>query len=313
MGIHRLWFALAPVILLAVAPEVAAVPVSGTPTQQETIYIEPLFEYPVAPEGLEGLTQRCDWLVQHFWEPLDTKSKKTVSQTALNHAFGVYATCLDWATPEVIDKSTSNLISNLSKNPALLIQMIKAAEENLYGPRAAVWRDDVFVRWLRAGVACKKIDAARRERYAGMLKRLEASMLGQPAPMFEFEKPDGTPGRFFPMSTPTILFFGDPDCIDCSRERLRLETDVTLSRLVDQGRVNVLYIVSSEDSPSWRTKVSGIPSNWTAGAAEADEIYDLRTTPAIYVIDKEGKIAAKLIQSREAVALVSEILNPNTQ
>ena len=294
-------------------------PLSAAPAPQEasargeTIYVEPIFEYPVAPESLTDLTERCDWQIEHFWEPLDIKSKKSVNQSALNHAFSVYTLCMDWATPAVVEKSTATLVKKISKNPGLLIQMIKAAEENLYGPRAPFWRDEVFSQWLRAGVECKKIDATRRQRYSNMLRRLEGSMIGRTAPSFDFETAEGSKGRYFPMSTPTILFFGDPDCIDCSRERLRLETDVTLSRLVDQGRANVVYIVTDPQSPSWQTKVADISPKWAVGAAEVDDIYDLRATPSIYVIDGEGKISAKLLPAREAAALLSDILNKNQQ
>lgn len=305
----RLICLLSALALLPGALSAEPLPSPQSSAQGTPIYLEPLFEYPVAPETLEGLTERCNWLVEHFWEPLDIKNKNTVNQAALNHAFGVYAACLDWATPSVVEKSTAALTKKLMKNPTLLIQMIKAAEENMYGPRAAVWRDEAFAMWLRAGVECKKIDRTRRTRYADTLRRLEASMVGKHAPSFDFTAPDGSKGRYFAMSTPTILFFGDPDCVDCSRERLRLETDVTLSRLVDQGRANVIYIVTDPQSPDWQGKVAGIPSTWAVGAAEVDDVYDLRPTPSIYVVDREGKIAAKFLPARESAALMSEILN----
>lgn len=66
-----------------------AVPSTGM--AQDVITIEPLFEYPTAPEELPTINEKSDYLVEHFWDRMDFKSKSTVDQNALNDAFRVYA------------------------------------------------------------------------------------------------------------------------------------------------------------------------------------------------------------------------------
>ncbi|MDE5869058.1 MAG: DUF5106 domain-containing protein, partial [Muribaculaceae bacterium] len=106
---------------------------SSAAEENGVIYIEPLFTYPVAPEDIVSLGDKSNWLMQHFWDSFDFKSKKAVDQNALNDAFSVYSHPMIWADKDVVLKSTDNLINNISKNPVLMLQFTKAAEENLYG------------------------------------------------------------------------------------------------------------------------------------------------------------------------------------
>ncbi len=41
---------------------------------QNDIEFDPLFEYPMAPEGLDGLNAKSNNLVDHFWDPMDFKT-----------------------------------------------------------------------------------------------------------------------------------------------------------------------------------------------------------------------------------------------
>ena len=115
--------------------------VGGNVAAQDVIEIQPLFEYPTAPEELNSLADKSDYLVEHFWDSMNFKNKTTVDQTALNHAFRVYTAPLRWANRDKALVSVNKLIESIQKNPALFIQFTKAAEENMYGPRAEVWVD----------------------------------------------------------------------------------------------------------------------------------------------------------------------------
>lgn len=181
---------------------------------QQYIEIEPLFEYITAPEELSSLNEKSDYLVEHFWDKMDFKTKTTVDQSALNHAFKVYATPMRFAEKEKASASVNKLIDALSKNPTLLLQFTKAAEETIYGPRSEVWIDEVYTKFLRALIKNKKIQQPRKEKYAKQLAMLEASVVGNKAPSFSFENLDGNEASYFPMTTPSILIFGNPNNTD---------------------------------------------------------------------------------------------------
>lgn len=270
---------------------------------QEQIIVEPLFEYPVAPEDMESLQDKSEYLLEHFWDRMDFKSKSSVDQSALNHAFAVYVTPMRWASETKAFASVDKLISSISKNPTLSIQFAKAAEEALYGPRADIWNDEIFIRFLDNVIKNKQVKKERKMRYQRLRDQLSNTLRGTLPPEFDYTRVDGTRAHYHPNGVITVIEFGDPDCDDCRMARLKMETNVAFSRLVEKGKVNVLFINPDPDE-GWQEKLKAYPSAWHAGASDdVSDLYDLRVTPSIYVIDREGKVAAKNIPVTTAMEM----------
>lgn len=280
-----------------------------TRTEQSQVILEPLFEYPSPPENMEDLQQRSEWLLTHFWDKMDFKKKAAVDQNALNHAFGIYVLAMQWASADAVNSSVGTLLKNLSKNPTLCVQFTKAAEENLYGPRATLWGDEIYAKFLRSASTNKKVDKSRRDKYAAKLKPIESSLKGQKAPEFKFIRPDGSEGLYFPMATPTLIVFGNPDTPDMRLTRLRMDTNVTFSGLLSFGKVNVLFILPSAPPDDWKKAGVGFPGGMTLGAsAEAADKYDLKMDPACYVIDSKGKIADRNLDVGTAIITLTKLV-----
>ncbi len=273
------------------------------------MYVTPLFEYPIAPDDIESFSGKCDWLAENFWKSLDVKSKDAIDQIKLNHAFSTYASTCQYATKEKVSIAIDKLMKSIQKNPTLLLQFTKAAEESIYGPRAEVWIDELYVKILRNALASKKFPKSRKPRYEYQLKVLEGSMIGSTPATFDFKRPDGDAAKYFPMTTPTIIIFGDPDCDDCRRSRLRMETNVAFTKALSDGKLNVLYIIP-DPTDGWEKKVNGFPRNWTIGASETvADLYDMRQSPEIYLIDASGKIVEKHIDTLRAMEKSLSLIN----
>lgn len=273
------------------------------PVKAEVITIEPLFEYPVAPEEIVTLSDKSNWLMQHFWDNMDFKKKGAVNQSALNDAFKVYSLPMQWAEKAEVDKSVASLLDKIQKNPTLLLQFTKAAESSLYSERADIWIDEVYLKFLDAFLKNKKIPEIRKRRYERQMRQISNSLNGSIAPSFDFTTPTGTPGKSQPIGVFTIIEFGDPDCDDCRHAKLRMETDVRFSSLVERGLVNVLFILP-DPVDGWQTKMTDYPANWVTGASDTvSDILDLRLTPSFYVIGKDGKIMAKNVSVDQAMKI----------
>lgn len=258
--------------------------------------LPPLFEYPVAPEDLSW-EARSNWLVEHFWDNFDHK-QKSVGQHQLIHAFKTYVVPMHFADRDVTLKSVKSLISKIKNNPTLLLQFTQAAEHTIYSPETAdIYIDEVYVDMVKAMLANKKIPKIRKARYNAQLKALENCLEGNAMPEFAYTDKDGGETKFKHAGVPTIIEFGDYDCSDCRMTRLRLETDIKLQQLVEEGKARIMFIspdVDQEDAENWKTGIKDLPSTWTAGRAEGlEDNIDLRHTPCLYLIDASGKIISK--------------------
>lgn len=274
----------------------------------DIMYVDPLFEYPVAPEELSEFRDKCNWLVDNFWTPLDIKSKGAVDQAKLNHAFKVYATTCQFADKDKVTLAVDKLMKNIQKNPTLLVQMSKAAEETIYGPRAEFWIDELYARILSSALASKKFPEGKRARYSHQLKQLQNTMMGSAPARFDFVRANGETAQYFPMATPSIIIFGDPECDDCRMGKLKMQSNVEFSKAVADGKINVLFIIPDADS-GWQEKVADFPKNWTVGASDTvGDIYDIREVPEVYLIDSDGKIANKHIGVVNAMAYALQLI-----
>lgn len=269
------------------------------------VVVAPLFDYPQAPDDIDGLGERADWLMDHFWDPMDFKTRKAVDQAALNHAFGVYVAPMQWASKAKVDKSVAKLADRLRRNPQLLVQFTQAAEENLYGPRAEVWIDEVYRRFLESALSSKKLPEKLRGRWSRQLAAMRASATGEHAPSFKFASPDGAEKEYFAMSTPTLLVFGRSSDPDLRMELMRANTDTRLSKAVESGNLNVVFIDVLPDgaSASPASAFSVLPSRWVGGSAGGDSLpFDLRSLPVCYPVDSDGRISGRFHSLRSALA-----------
>lgn len=269
------------------------------------IYIDPLFEYPSAPEEIVSLEEKSNWLMDHFWDNFDFKTKKAVDQNALNDAFNVYSHPMRWADRERVMKSTDKILKSLAKNNVLMLQFTKAAEENLYGPRAMAYIDEVYIKYLEALNKTKKIPAEKKVRYDRQYKILKNSMVGVTPPKFTFDTPSGAKETYRP-GLLTVIEFGDPDCSDCRHAKLKMDTDLRFSGLVEKGKINVLFIIPDPEE-GWEEELTGYPPLWHVGASDdVSDLFDLRSTPYFYVVGTDGKIIDKTEYVEKAMASAIE-------
>lgn len=278
------------------------------------LVLPPLFDYPVAPEDLEW-NERSNWLAEHFWDNFNFK-QKSVGQSQLVHAFRTYVVPLHLADRDKALQSVDALIKKLNKQPALLYQFTQAAERTIYEPSMAeLMIDEVYLKFLKALVANKKIDNLRKARYKSQLHSLESSMLNATMPSFTFINRSGETSSYTNTGVPTIIEFGDYDCTDCRMARLRLETDFDLQKLVDEGKARICFIspdIDAEEFASWAEGVKDYSQSWTVGMAEGleDEI-DLRTSPALYLIDANGVIISKNASPDNAREFIKKEIEKN--
>lgn len=261
------------------------------------VVLNPLFEYPVAPDELTDLRARTNWLMSHFWDNMNFKKKSTVDQNALHDAFGVYVAAMPYADKSVVEESVEKLLKLLSKNPTLLMQFTKAAEDGLYGPNAGVWIDEVYIRFLETYLANKKIEASRKIRYADQLNRLNNSKVGSKLKALSLTTRDGSAVNFTPTTDFNIIEFGLPDCDECRQARIVLDVDFSLREALEKGKASMTFVVMDEDTDGMLMEMtSGYSQQWLVGKnGDVAEYYDLRTTPCFYIVDKEGKVVAKNI------------------
>ena len=100
----------------------------------------------------------------------------------------------------------------------------------------------------------------------------------------------------------TVLFFYDHDCDVCHQEMMDLD-----SVCEQHPEIKVIAIDMNPDNTGGfeiRTKGNGdlkspIQDRWIANPSELIGLYDIETTPLIYVLDRDKRIIAKKIRAKQ--------------
>lgn len=249
-----------------------------------------LFPYPVAPESITNLYQRCNYLVDHFWDKCNY-STAFMSRNKLDDAFGTWVGFMPYATADTVHIAVDRLIDKVKKSGPNTLTLARMAERWLWADSAEIRSEEIYLPFARAAAGHKKISGADRARFAAQVKQIENSSVGSQLPPMKLVAPDGSQSLLNDYDGKNVvIFFNDPDCTDCNMARVRLSADYNAKRLLDAGKLTIISIYPGEpDNAVWLTAATEYPQNWKIVAApDADDYFDLRATPAIYLAN--GKV-----------------------
>lgn len=273
------------------------------------IYADDIFfQYPQAPENLTTLSQRANYVVEHFWDKCNLKSAFS-SRDKMTKAFRDYITYMQFAAKDTTISSINNLIKTVQKTPKNMLTLGEIAEETLYGDSAMFWSDELYLYFANAVINTKKLSKAEKARYKHHSTVLTNSMVGSKLPNFTFTTPKGEKVEFDSVNAPAIiLFFNDIECADCQLAKVRLATNINLNKLIDNGVIKIVTIYPGEPSKEWETEVESYPNNWIIGVNEdIYDMFDMRTSPTIYQLDDKHTIIAKNLNVEGIISVVGNI------
>ncbi len=267
------------------------------------------FPYPIIPDSIKIFQNRCDYMAKHFWDFCEL-SKAFSAKAKMANEFNVYISILRNATPDSAIASVKCLTKKLEKQPSDQLFIAECAEGLLYGDTAELWIDELYLPFAEAIVANKRIDKARKARFAHQAEILKKSLVGSTAPSIPYTSREGHKANLDNDSAQVlVVFFNDPDCDDCNMARVRLDADISMTELIQENKAKIVSISLCEPTAEWREAVASYPSTWTVGAnPDADLSIDLRNgTPDFYIIDKNHKIRFKHLQIEQVLDVARQL------
>lgn len=268
------------------------------------ITVEALFKYPEAPEYLDNIQNRCDYLMEHFWDSMNFK-QKVVNQAALQHAFSVYAAPMQWAQKAKVINSVQALMKKMEKNPSLATQFMIAAEETFHSPRSEVYIDEIYALMIENYLKNKKVPAERKAKYASQLEALKNTEPGMAMPTATLYDQSGDEVSMLRGKKFTICIFGPVSNYELRSMLLRLNSDVAVERLCGDDRLAIDYLCTQTPDAETAGFMATLPS-FVHGAyiRRASSTYDLRIVPSVYLLDADGAIMARNITLPTAFEMI---------
>lgn len=261
----------------------------------QTAKADTYFPYPIVPDSVATFQGRCNYLADHFWDFCEM-SKAFSAKQKMAQELKVYLSVVANAEPAVAVRGVNALMKKLEKQPKDQVFMATVAESQLYGDTAELWIDALYLPFAEAVASNKRVSKAEKARFEQQAEVLRNSMVGSTAPSLPYITREGVAGNLQNDSAEVVIvFFNDPDCSSCNLTRIRLDADISMTELINDGVVKVVAITLAEPDEEWKKAVEGYPASWTVAAApDADLIVDLRaSTPDFYILGRHNIIRYK--------------------
>jgi hypothetical protein len=262
-----------------------------------------LVQVPVAPEYMVSLTERCNYIVDKYWERCDYKSAFS-AKDRMDRTFEMFTEFLPYAQADTVHMAIDRLIAGVEKSGGQnLLELGRIAEKHLYSDESDLKSEEAYFPFVQAIAKSKKVKGAEKARFEAQYKQLANSRLGVANPTVELTRADGTKMSLKDIKAPQILlFFNDPDCMDCRMAKARLSADFDINALIKNGTMAVLAIYPGDNSDEWKEYQKTLPEEWISGYwPDADTMFTMEFTPEIYYIDSTRVIRAKDLTTDNAI------------
>jgi len=270
-----------------------------------------LVEIPVPPQSITRLDERCNYILDHFWDNFNYKSAFS-SKKRFDATFGQYLAFTPYATADTVHMTINRMIAAVSKTKAdNVLELCKIAEKWTHADTAEYQSDELYLPFVKAVVENKKIKGPEKARYQAQYQVLTSSMVGVQVPDFEFTCPDGSKSTMHSVSAPHILLmFVDPECSDCKLAKTRLDADYIVKSLVDADVLDIVAIYPGDPSDAaWLAEAPGMPEGWIVGASDdVDKYFDIDPMPRIFYLDANHVVKSKNVTVDGILAAFTNLL-----
>lgn len=202
--------------------------------------------------------------------------------------------------PEIFQNLVSFVLNNSVKSPYAIIENVFVAiAEKYYLGEKAFWASEETIENIRREVYFRK-----------------NNLIGETARELLLEDEFGEYQSLHQQSTPyTILVFWEPECGHCKTQIPQLFEEVFLES--DPSHLAVMAVYTQDNKEEWldfiqEHELNGWMNVWDPNRVSNFQVnYNVRTTPAIYLLDRDKKILTKRLNVESTKKILKELITPN--
>ncbi|OJZ13245.1 MULTISPECIES: DUF5106 domain-containing protein [Sphingobacterium] len=252
----------------------------------------------------------ADSTLFHFWDKFNMQDAAQVKnpekgEQQLADFIQLLAQTPDSATR---DKAVDLMLKKAKVNRTSFDYFIKQYEHYLYDGNSPMRNDIVYESVLRYLIKTDLLSDLEKEAYRPTYKLVLRNKEGKTAEDFTYELANGKKQKLSNTKAKyTFLIFYDPDCSHCKETIQQLRDTPQLVQLFTQLQVQVLAIDPWGDRTKWKNYQSQLSEQWINGFDAESKIlsfnlYDLKASPTIYLLDENKKVLLKDSYLQQVIA-----------
>ncbi len=277
------------------------------------------FKLPEMPITLTSPAEQLSYFVKYYWSNYDFKDTAAIRRPDFTEqALVNYISLLKEVSPEESSECLKQLVRDMEQDEVVHSWFDEKLEHYLYDPNSPLMSDELYMSVLEEMIVSKKYGGVLTERPRFRLGMLKKNCEGMKAADFSFVIESGKRNRLRGITSKyTLLFIYDPECENCGRaiEMLNESTalaEKTQSLAAGMPLLTVLSVSVEGGKESWLRHLPALPASWTNGYDDKEmirneELYDLRSVPSLYLLDKDKRVILKNVNPPEVLEYIYKI------
>ncbi|MCY7411116.1 MAG: DUF5106 domain-containing protein [Chitinophagales bacterium] len=271
-------------------------------------------EIPTLPNGRKDSTFAYRYYKSHYWDNIDFSDNRMLRTPFFGSKLNKYIRDLTVQVPDSINKEADYLCAK-AKADSEMYKYVTWWITYSYETSKVMGMDAVFVHMVENYYMTQKawwIDSATLDKMIDRARKIAPNLIGNTAPELALKDSSGNwqilskvKARF------TILLFWDPDCGHCQKEIPKVKEVYEANK--EKGVA--VYAVDIEPDPEkWKKfirekKLDWINVNDAEHQSNFRQLYDIYSTPVIYILDEKKVIKAKRIGADQLEEVLTHFMN----
>ncbi|MBE6206312.1 MAG: DUF5106 domain-containing protein [Rikenellaceae bacterium] len=263
-----------------------------------------------ASQMLDEAAQR-EYYAEHFWDEYDFADSTFVAQVDNTLMMQTLLTAVALSTtPETTPDYLTKLMQRTVVSKPVMQYFLTMGEELFYDPNSPYRNDEYYIPMLRVALESGLLDEYERLPYESDLRIVSQNRVGHVANDFELTLASGQRISLYDIEADyVLLFISNPGCPMCRDVKEAILASQLLSDMVEDESLKIVVLYPDADLDAWHAAKGDYPAAWINGydaeqTIEAEELYDLKAIPSLYLLDAEKRVMLKDCVSVELIERV---------
>lgn len=272
-------------------------------------------EAPLLANGKKDSLFSFYYYKKHFFDNFDLTDERMLYTPLFDPKIKQYLENLTSPYPDSLCVSADYLIEKVRENPDVFKYMVYWLTYH-YESSKTMGHDAIFVHLVKKYYATHQaywVDSTQLDKILQRAGTLEPILIGKKAPPITMLDSVNKPVSLYDIKAPyTVVIFWDEDCGHCQKEVPKLK-ELYETKLKAMG-VRVFAIATEEKPAAWKKFIIEHKLNWTNVHQPDDykravikHIYDIQSTPYIYLLDENKTIKAKHFDVEQLGPLIDAV------
>lgn len=260
------------------------------------------YDLPEIPSYIREPIERGRYLLEHYFDSWSKEARESVANVEMLEQSLVDYLAIYQSLPRDVVSRVDLLRPLEQTRDETLSQILLIYTKYLYEQDSPLKHHEDYLQVLQWTVESDKVQYVDQVVYKDMLSLVSKNREGSPAIDFAMKMNIGEKQvdttLYALRGKPTVLIFYSPGCDRCDRLIEAIKSDEILARGESRGAYNLLYVTLVYSKEQWEQEFDRLPTFGTPVYNDDMQIldkslYDLTSTPAIYIIDKHGIVLRK--------------------